>query len=192
MTEAYGTWASQWHAGCCSNHRIGLNTERSPGGGKFKECIIIFPNKTTQCYFESFCVWCSRCIINWLQSPIRQRSPWHWPPQPWGRSFLGCCHKVAPLMPDNSRENMQYICICHTLYIYIYTWMQNWYRHNTRKRNIIWFWRKNVHVQYLWHHNKAKGQTEQDHVDAVHPPQEDKVWGNRGAKMTWRNEYKDN
>lgn len=42
----------------------------------------------------------------------------------------------------------------------------------------------NVPDPYLWHHNEAKGQTEQDHVDAIHPPQEDEVGGNRGAKMT--------
>lgn len=38
--------------------------------------------------------------------------------------------------------------------------------------------------QYLWHHNQAKSQPKQDHVDAIHPPQEDKVRSNRGAKMT--------
>lgn len=28
---------------------------------------------------------------------------------------------------------------------------------------------------YLRYHNQAKGQTKQDHIDAIHPPQKDKV-----------------
>lgn len=40
------------------------------------------------------------------------------------------------------------------------------------------------YVQYLWHHNQAKGQPKQDHVHTIHPPQKDKVRGDRGAKMT--------
>lgn len=33
-------------------------------------------------------------------------------------------------------------------------------------------------LPYLWHHNQAEGQTKQDHVDPVHPPQEYEVRGN--------------
>lgn len=40
---------------------------------------------------------------------------------------------------------------------------------------------------YLWHHNQTKGQAKQDHVDAVHPPQEDEIRSNWRAKVTWGN-----
>lgn len=38
-------------------------------------------------------------------------------------------------------------------------------------------------VPYLWHHDKAEGKPKQNHVDAIHPPQKEKVRRHRGPKM---------
>lgn len=41
MTVACGTWASQWCAGCCSNHKRVLNTEHNPAETIFSEdCLL--------------------------------------------------------------------------------------------------------------------------------------------------------